>query len=85
MEWKQKTEIFLVCGQETNYKCPSFLFSKNLHIKQKILKINLNSIVATKLYQTMEIRTFLLQDGIGMWVNVDSDHRGPGFKDGIHE
>lgn len=32
----------------------------------------------------MEIRWFLLPDGIGMWLNVDSDPRLPGFKGGFY-
>lgn len=36
------------------------------------MKIDLNSVTATKLHQKMEIRMFPLPDGIGMWLDVDS-------------
>ena len=60
------------------------LFEKKLTYKQKIMKIDLNSVTATKLHQKMEIRMFPLPDGLGMRLDVDSDCRLPVFQGGLY-
>lgn len=66
--------------RETKYKCPS---SCSLKTYTKVLENWSELYYCHKTAsENGEIRTFLLPDGIRIWLNIDSDHIWPAFKGG---